>query len=855
MLGALVVVALLACGGEAKRLAAGLHSFHSIQPNGQVFSFGRNAFGELGDNSTVNRNSPVLMHEVYQASDISSSFSFACLVDLDGAVQCVGDNSWFQLGDGTSQARQVVVQIPSLTSGTAKVFAAQTHACALLVSGGVQCWGRNQFGALGDGTNTTRKLPTPVVGFEQTGAVSVSVGVDHTCLVTQQGSVECSGSNKYRSLGDGTAQNRWQMQPVVGLDVGMVSVSSGNAHNCAMDSQNQVWCWGSGMYGQLGSGRNGNLAIPIQVVSLGSGNGNVFCGPETTMVVRSGSGNATVFGRNDFGQFGTKARAQFNLPIDFVGGTRGGIQEMRSAHSAICVLLSDGGVQCLGSDAYGQLGAKFPKSSSLVLVSALGADATTRQPTRQPTFLPPPQPLTNLGKLLAVGRTHVCSLQWNYQVYCFGSNTFGELGDGTMANQPSPVLMLNVVGKPVDISAGDKLTCLVTELGDVACIGKNDVGQLGDEANPMRNASRVFCGANHVCALDTRGSVSCWGGNEFGKLGIDSLVPYLASANPIVASTLQLGAVQSLGLGESHSCLVTGLGLVACAGQNTYGQLGDGTQSPSKLQFAPVVFTAAKQSVDVAVGSWHSCALSSSGAVACWGLLYFGELGSELHVLAPIVPAGLETGVVFLSCNGQDTFAIHAVDGSGSAFGSNAGGQFATGDNQPYAIPVAFARGASRNLLEIRGAPAFACALDQELGAVQCVGDDFYGQLGNGLPRALSLQLVDADQLPVPATLSPSVLATERPSASQSPTPLAPSLSPASEPDTGSPAAATNAPTLSPVPSSSSATSAPTATPSNDTTNDGGTTFNFSSPVNGLLVVIGISICAVPIILHGRSRE
>ncbi|KAH9258673.1 hypothetical protein BASA81_003175 [Batrachochytrium salamandrivorans] len=854
MLWALVVV-FLACSCQAKRLAGGLHSFHSIQSNGQVFSFGQNTFGELGDNSTVNRNTPVLMQEVYQASDISSSFSFTCLVDLDGAVQCVGDNAWFQLGDGTNQPKKVVVQIPSLTSGVAKVFAGQTHACVLMVNGGVQCWGRNQFGALGDGTNTTKKLPTPVVGFEQIGAVGVSVGVDHTCLVTQWGSVECSGSNKYRSLGDGTAQNRWQMQPVVGLDVGMVSVSSGNAHNCAMDIQNQVWCWGNGMYGQLGSGRNGNLAIPIQVVSLGSGNKNVFCGPETTMVVRADSGNATVFGRNDFGQFGTKARSQFNLPIDFMGGTRLGIREMRSAHSAICVLLDDG-VQCLGSDAYGQLGAKFPKSSSLVLLNAIGEDSTaitTLQPTKQPTFVPPPKPLINQGKLLAMGFTHVCSLQWNSDVYCFGSNTFGELGDGTMTNQPSPVLMLNVVGKPVDISAGDKLTCLVTELGDVACIGKNDVGQLGDEANPMRNASRVFCGKNHVCALEMGGMVSCWGGNEFGKLGIDSLVPYLVSANSIVVPQ-QLGAIQQLGLGESHTCLVTVQGQVACAGQNTYGQLGDGTQSPSKLQFIPVVFNAVKQTLSVAVGTWHSCALSTSGGVACWGLLYFAELGSELHVLAPMVPAGLEMGVVFLSCAGQDTFAIHGGDGSASAFGSNVAGQFATGDNQPYNIPVAFARGARRNLLELRGGLVSVCAMDQELGAVQCVGDDFYGQLGNGLPRSLSLQLVDANQLPVPATLSPSVLATAEPTASQSPTPLSPSLAPTFEPDTDSPAVEPDVPTLSPT-SSVSSTAMPTAMPTLNDTEGEGTTFNFSSPVNGLLVVIGISICAVPIILHGRSRQ
>lgn len=853
---AILLLLFLACYHcSAKLLAGGLHSFHSVQANGQVYSFGNNKFGVLGDNTTVNRAFPVLMRGLHDAVvDVSSTYSFACLTDAYFSVQCLGDNRQGQLGDATTVERHLPTLVVSLDDAVASVFAGKTHACALLSSGGLRCWGNNDGAALGDGTRTSSLTPVPVFGYENGGVLAVALGVNHTCIVTTSGSCKCVGSNRYYALGDGssaTAETVPIMHQVQGLTYDMIDVSSGDSHACALDRQGGVWCWGLGLYGQLGNGKSGFSPTPVQAVLLGSGVKALFCGPESTMVTFVDSRSPKVFGRNDNGQFGTKAKQQFNTPIEFAGGVKQNIAEMRSAHSAICVLDTAGVVQCIGSDAYGQLGSSENgnEESSVVLVDAIGkSSAGTSEPvTKAPSVLPPPRP-SGAGKLLAVGYTHVCSIQWNSQVYCFGSNANGELGAEGFKQQSFPVRM-QVVDSAVDISAGEQFTCAVTTNQMVVCVGENGYGQLGDLVSPTFNVSEVYCGKDHACAI-TQGKLVCWGSNQQGKLGIDSALANSAAALPVVMPAGG-GEVTQAAAGASHTCLVTVQGQVLCVGSNKYNQLGVATAN----QQAYVAVQALQQQriTMVAVGNWHSCALSSTGAVSCWGLGYFGDLGSVLNAQL-VTPLGLDTGVVFLTAFGADTCAIHGVDGSASCFGTNSAGQFATGDARPYQLPVSYARGLKRNIREIRVGSFFSCAMDAGFGGVQCVGDNFYNQLGNGFPNALSLELVDVQLLPIAMTLTPTF--TDAPTESPTGMPTRETMTPTASPTlVGDTLAPSSSGTTTSVPSSA-VTSRPflqstTATP---TTLNDKERYKLTTPQNGILLLMVVGILALPIILSGRRN-
>ena len=143
-----------------------------------------------------------------------------CALTSAGAVRCWGFNSVGQLGDGTTITRLTPVAVLGLSSGVAAITAAGSGifgtACALTGAGGAQCWGNNRFGNLGDGTTTTRLTPVDVLGASS-GLVGISAGLSHVCAVTSAGGVRCWGENVSGQLGDGTTQNRLTPVAVLGF--------------------------------------------------------------------------------------------------------------------------------------------------------------------------------------------------------------------------------------------------------------------------------------------------------------------------------------------------------------------------------------------------------------------------------------------------------------------------------------------------------------------------------------------------------------------------------------------------------------------------------------------------------------
>jgi alpha-tubulin suppressor-like RCC1 family protein len=225
------------------------------------------------------------------------------------------------------------------------------HSCAVLSGGTVKCWGLNGSGELGDGTTINRLTPVGVVGLDS-GVLLVTGGGSHNCAVLSGGTAKCWGSNGGK-LGDGTTINRLTPVGVVGLDSGVVSISAGWAHSCAVLSAGVAKCWGSNSNGQLGDGTTNDQRTPVGVVGLASGVVSIAAGTKYSCAVLSG-GTAKCWGENYSGQLGDSTTTARLTPVDVVGLGSGAVSiAVGDGHS--CALLIGGAVKCWGSNWRGRV--------------------------------------------------------------------------------------------------------------------------------------------------------------------------------------------------------------------------------------------------------------------------------------------------------------------------------------------------------------------------------------------------------------------------------------------------------------------------------------------------------------------
>ncbi|HOC91698.1 MAG TPA: RCC1 repeat-containing protein, partial [bacterium] len=539
---------------------------------------------------------------------VSTGYRHTCAVTTSGGVKCWGDNDFGQLGDGTYSDSYVPVDVVDLTSGIISVSTGYWHTCAVTTSGGVKCWGSNYYGELGDGTTTYSNIPVDVVGLTS-GVAFASSGYRHTCAVTTSGGVKCWGWNENGQLGVGTTRRRYTPVDVVGLTSGIASISSGGRHICAVTTSGGVKCWGSNKNGQLGDGTTTNSYTPVDVVGLTSGVASVSSGNLHTCAVTN-SGGVKCWGSNYYSQLGDGSDISRYMPVDVVELTSG-VDSVSSGNRHTCAVTTSGGVKCWGNNDYGQLG-DGTTTDSYIPVDVVG--------------------LTSGIASVSSGVDHTCAVTNSGGVKCWGSNFIGKLGDGTSTDSYMPVDVVELTSGVDSVSSGNRHTCAVTTSGGVKCWGNNDYGQLGDGTTTdsyipvdvvglTSGIASVSSGVDHTCAVTNSGGVKCWGSNFIGKLGdgtsTDSYMPV-----DVVGLTSGVASISSVG---NHTCAVTTSGGVKCWGDDYYGQLGDGTTTDS---YTPVDVEGLTSGIaSISSGGGHTCAVTTSGGVKCWGDNLSGQLG------------------------------------------------------------------------------------------------------------------------------------------------------------------------------------------------------------------------------------
>jgi alpha-tubulin suppressor-like RCC1 family protein len=201
-------------------IAAGGYHSCAVRSTGRVFCWGNNEFGQLGDTTTIQRQTPVRVASLSGITQIAAGGGHNCALRSTGRVFCWGDNHTGQLGDGTTTSRHTPVRVVNLSAVTQIAAGGRVppqpgffdQSCAVRATGRAFCWGYNGLGQLGDGTNETRLAPVRVVTLPN--VEQMSVGRLHSCGLRENGQAFCWGANFTGELGDGTTTHRWTPAPV-----------------------------------------------------------------------------------------------------------------------------------------------------------------------------------------------------------------------------------------------------------------------------------------------------------------------------------------------------------------------------------------------------------------------------------------------------------------------------------------------------------------------------------------------------------------------------------------------------------------------------------------------------------------
>ena len=245
--------------------------------DGQLMCWGNNGFGQLGRGGT---SSWELIGQVHGPStwgpilDVDTAVSHTCALSSAGELHCWGRNLNGAFGIGNTTDQVLPIRTPNPTGLHIEAFdTSDAHTCAIYSDASVRCWGDNTYGQLGDGTTTSRLSPTSVILGGTLAPVQISVGTDHSCLLFDDGSVSCWGSNSHGQLGvsTSTTSTASPLPSDLPLDVEMVQIGTGTSTTCGLSGTGEVWCWGRNDVRQLGTGDATNRDVPTCVMGFEDG--------------------------------------------------------------------------------------------------------------------------------------------------------------------------------------------------------------------------------------------------------------------------------------------------------------------------------------------------------------------------------------------------------------------------------------------------------------------------------------------------------------------------------------------------------------------------------------------------------
>ena len=662
-------------GTTTFKYIGGSTSYHmcGISTAGEAYCWGENQAGQLGIGSITATTEPTKVNTTSMSGDqtfinIATTRLSTCGIAGDGKVYCWGRNYELQVGDGTATDRNTptLVNTANVSNPTfKKLTGAYFTNCGITGDGKAYCWGHAGDGNYGNGSTANSGIPQEVdtTGFADPGIIDVAASANATCFLTSDGNVYCTGTDSSGQLGNGDAStaNQYVGAPIdTSLVTGsqkFISISAGWVHHCGLTADGAAYCWGNNGYGQAGVGTTTNISKPTPV------DASAIAEPMAVKQIKLSDLTSCALNQKSkmycwgYGYegglgYGGSTDQHSPVPVDTssFAANEPTFRNMSEGYRTQCAIATDGKAWCFGHGTYGQLGNNTTTTYQYTpeLVNTSSMTNTT------PHFID-----------IAGGVYQTCAIAADGKVFCWGNASFGGIGNNSFSGIYSTPQPIDEASFGAETSTFKKLasryytTCGISTAGKLWCWGYNVYGELGigltgtNYATPQLVASPnnetfidISAGIYSFCALSSAGNAYCWGYNGNGELGVGSYTNYSTPQSIVTQAITGETVFHDITRSGYATFASTSSGDIWVWGYNGNYDFGDGSTVSQNMPMSKVNLTynsSPPEFKELSSGVHHSCGLTTTGEVWCWGYNAYGQLGNASTITGTL-PTAVSSG-------------------------------------------------------------------------------------------------------------------------------------------------------------------------------------------------------------------
>ena len=510
-------------GYEFEALAGGGDNMCGQLSTGTVYCWGNNNYQMLGGSG----NTLIPVATVFGGVPLRSiaiGNEHLCGTTADGSAYCSGSNDWGKLGvalTSTSSGQSSTPLQVSVGGPVSVIVPGEGATCAILRSGGARCWGTNDVGQLGTGTEQSSSTPKVIKGDRQFASLAPGSAGHATCGLDGSGKTFCWGMWAWNFVENNPWGIQVQLTPAATAGAFTFSqITKGNQFTCGIRTNGEAWCWGAGWRGQRGDGTTNSNPTPSRVNSA-EAFVRISAGTEHACGVTA-SGATFCWGAGYYGAIGDGTNADRLSPVRIPGVS---LASISAGEDHTCGLTSDGTAYCWGSNSSGQLGD--------------GSNATRLSPV--------PVALNFKFSKIFAGIRNTCGIVIAPagKLYCWGQGGSGELGIGAGTSVSVPTAVNSSLAFSSVVMTQNGASCGLTTGGDTYCWGYggsfvvgSGVSETGNAFSPVRLAGdpgfvSIAAGYQHVCGVTAAKVTYCWGRNRYGGLTADVIPPTAVAGSTV----------------------------------------------------------------------------------------------------------------------------------------------------------------------------------------------------------------------------------------------------------------------------------------------------------------------------------
>jgi alpha-tubulin suppressor-like RCC1 family protein len=599
---------------------------YAVLTNGTAVSWGSNYKGVLGNGSmTSHPPQPTLVKGLSGITQIAPWLFHACARLSTGRVACWGENDRGQLGLGSQDGSDHPTPLLTGVTGAAEVATSLNASCARMYNGSVQCWGSGAqsclLGTESDGTTCVSSALSPHQVHGLANVQQLVGGDSFFCARLTDGGVSCWGQQS-EVFGTGAARPPQPFLPMrVADDLKASFIAAGGRRVCAIvnatSGKHGVVCWGESSRGEVGNARTADRAAPAWVLRQGG----TTCAGSDVLCPDCGGDSQMCCGTSStcdagFNCEGNTCRSCGDDAERCCASGSACSQDDLVCASDVCVACGNIGEPCCDD---GVCGAHAQcESDGCTSCGGPGEACCTDETACEENLRCGQQSCGGCTMDIRPGNAFACLLREDRTLWCWGDNSQASLGTGDTYGKADPVqIMLPEPGPVMDFATGEKLACALSASGKVYCWGGGRLYKTIVALPAGGAVTALAAGGRQACATRSDGSVYCW--NE------SDLTPH----------RITLPAVQApVAIGAWHACARTVANEVYCWGDNSRGQLGTGdvanSSTPKRVWWNSEDPATGNGIIQLVAGHSHTCAVQGDHTLWCWGDNQFGQLGNGI---------------------------------------------------------------------------------------------------------------------------------------------------------------------------------------------------------------------------------